>query len=163
VLGEVARDTPWADQFFRRYLEGREVVDYEALLARAGFLLRRANPGSSWLGGELEERDGAAWIAAGTLIDSSLYRVGVDRRDRIVSLDGRPLAAVAEVEAAVAARRPGDSVPLEWEQRGKRKRGLLVLAEDPRLEVVTYEKAGRAVTPAMRRLRAQWLGSRVRR
>ena len=40
TLAEVSGDTTFAAQFFARDIEGREVVDYARLLARAGFLLR---------------------------------------------------------------------------------------------------------------------------
>ena len=40
TLAEVARDTAFADEFFARYVEGRDVIDYASLLARAGLILR---------------------------------------------------------------------------------------------------------------------------
>ena len=40
TLAEVSGDAAFAADFFDRYIEGREVVDYSSLLARAGFLLR---------------------------------------------------------------------------------------------------------------------------
>ena len=45
TLAEVARDPAFASQFFARYIEGHDAVDYAALLARAGLLLRQ-RPGS---------------------------------------------------------------------------------------------------------------------
>ena len=40
TLAEVADDQTFAAEFFKRYIEGGEVVDYARLLARAGFVLR---------------------------------------------------------------------------------------------------------------------------
>ncbi|MDQ3521317.1 MAG: PDZ domain-containing protein [Gemmatimonadota bacterium] len=161
VLGEVTRDPAFANQFFHRYIEGREVVDYENLLGRAGLLLRKMNAGQPWHGAVLQDREGLVFIGTGTLIGTPMYRAGLDRGDRILSVDGKPVASSAEVQAIIAARRPGDSLPIEWEQRGETRRANLVLAEDPQLEVVTFEKAGRPVSPAMQQFRSQWLASRA--
>jgi predicted metalloprotease with PDZ domain len=40
TLADVSGDANFAAQFFARYVEGREVVDYARLLSRAGFVLR---------------------------------------------------------------------------------------------------------------------------
>jgi predicted metalloprotease with PDZ domain len=40
TLADVSGDANFAAQFFGRYIEGREVVDYARLLSRAGFVLR---------------------------------------------------------------------------------------------------------------------------
>ena len=45
ALAAVSGDAAFADDFFARYIQGHEVVDYARLLARAGFVLRPAVPG----------------------------------------------------------------------------------------------------------------------
>ena len=50
VLADVCGDRTFADDFFDRFVQGREVVDYAPLLARAGMILRRRSPGRSWIG-----------------------------------------------------------------------------------------------------------------
>ena len=37
----------------------------------------------------------------------------------------------------------------------------LTLTEDPRLELVTFEEAGQAITPEIKAFRAAWLGSKA--
>ncbi len=49
-LAEVSGDRTFADDFFDRYVEGREAADYARLLVRAGFVFRKRNPGASWIG-----------------------------------------------------------------------------------------------------------------
>jgi predicted metalloprotease with PDZ domain len=41
TLADVSGDAAFASQFFARYIEGRDVVDYAGLLSRAGLLLRQ--------------------------------------------------------------------------------------------------------------------------
>ena len=40
TLADVSGDATFATQFFARYIEGHDVVDYAGLLSRAGLLLR---------------------------------------------------------------------------------------------------------------------------
>lgn len=160
ALARVTGDRAFAEDFFRRYVAGHEVFDYETLLGHAGLLLRKANPGRASLGrAQLRYADGEAILTAGTLIGSPLYQAGLSRGDRIISIDGRKIGSAAELDEFLAARKPGDQVEIVFEQRGRLRTERLTLAEDDRLEVVTYESVGRAVTPAMRQLREGWLGS----
>ena len=49
-LAEVSGDAKFARDFFARYIEGREVADYAALLSRAGLVLRKAERGTRVVG-----------------------------------------------------------------------------------------------------------------
>jgi predicted metalloprotease with PDZ domain len=161
ALGRVTGDRAFAEDFYRRYVAGHDVVDYETLLGRAGLLLRKANPGQPTLGrANIQFTNGEARIMGPTLIGSPLYEAGLDRGDRIRSIDGRPIGSAAALDATLATKKPGDAVKIAFEQRGRERTERLVLAEDDRLEVVPYEGVGRTVTPAMREFREGWLGSK---
>ncbi|HEX7050654.1 MAG TPA: PDZ domain-containing protein, partial [Longimicrobiales bacterium] len=161
ALARVTGDAEFAETFFRRYITGHDVVDYAALLAHAGLLLRKADPDGPTLGRVgIRFGDDGAIVATPTLVDSPLYEAGVDRGDRIISLGGREIHEEADLRAALAGRAPGDVLTIEFEQRGRHRTASLALAADPRLEVVTFEAAGRQVTDAIRAFRAAWLGSK---
>ena len=162
ALVAYAGDRAFADDFFRRYVEGHEVPDYERLLAPAGVLLRKAQAGRAWIGeSAIGFEDSVAAVGSYPRTGSPLYRAGLTEGDRIVSLGGRPVASQADVAAVLAARRPGDAIPVEWEGRAGRRTATLQAVESPVLEVVTYEAAGRPVTAAMRAFRESWLGSKA--
>jgi predicted metalloprotease with PDZ domain len=165
VLGEVTRDTAFANDFFRRYVEGREAVDYGALLANAGFLLRKAQAGRPWLGAQLQTAadSGGVLVAGYPLATGSLYGAGIGQRDVIVSVDGQAVRTGDALSAVMAAHRAGDVVTVEFVQRGERKTARMTLAENPALEAVPYESAGMQVTPRMRAFREAWLSSRAGR
>lgn len=160
ALGRVTRDTAFAREFFARYIEGRDVVDYSALLARAGIRLRRANPGKAFIGGPIGFEGAGAIVTGPTIVGTPLHEAGLGRGDRIISIGGQPVMSEAELSAIIAARRPGDRLTIEFEQRGQRRASTVIAAEDPRLEVVTFEQAGERVTPAVRTFRERWLASR---
>ncbi|HVH12539.1 MAG TPA: hypothetical protein VM759_05790, partial [Longimicrobium sp.] len=161
VLGEVTRDTAFANDFFRRYVEGREAVDYGVLLANAGFLLRKSQAGRPWLGAVLATGEGGVSVNGYPLATGSLYAAGIDRGDLIVSVDGQPTPTGDAMAALLAERRAGDVVSVEFVQRGERRTARMTLVENPALEAVTYESAGMQVTPRMRAFREAWLASQV--
>jgi predicted metalloprotease with PDZ domain len=163
VLGEVTRDPAFADDFFDRYIEGREVVDYAPLLARAGFLLRQPQAQSPWLGAPLSAAEGGVRVDGYAPANASLYTAGISAGDVIVSVDGRAVADPDALWAVLDAHTAGDVVQVEWMQRGQRRTGPMTLAGSPALEVAAYEVAGMRVTPEMRAFRESWLGSRARR
>ncbi|HEX6910822.1 MAG TPA: PDZ domain-containing protein [Longimicrobium sp.] len=159
VLGRVTGDTAFADDFFRRYVEGREVVDFGALLANAGFLLRRSRAGRPVLAAQLEAAEGGVLVAGYPLVFSSFYGAGIDRGDLIMSMDGRAVSHPDSLYAILDEHAAGETVAVEFVQRGERKTVQMTLTENPSMEAVTYESAGMTVTPEMRAFRAAWLGS----
>ena len=163
ALARVTKDPAFAREFFARYIEGRDVVDYASLLARAGIRLRPAAKGRAFIGGPITFEGDSAVITGPTTIGTPLYEAGLDRGDRIVALGGRTLSSEAELADILSARKPGDRIPIEFVQRGSTRTGTVRLAEDPRLEAVTFETAGERVTPAVRAFREQWLASRAPR
>jgi predicted metalloprotease with PDZ domain len=162
-LGQVSGDTAFANDFFRRHVEGLEPLDYAALLAPAGFQLRRAHPGRPWLGIGLDDGDGGVEITA-SVVGGPTYAAGLDRGDRILSVDGQAVATADAASALFASHHPGDVVQLQVQSRGAAPRAVSVhLAEDPALQVVPNEAAGVPLTDAMRALRQAWLGSKAGR
>lgn len=162
VLGEVTRDTAFANDFFRRYIEGREVVDYQRLLAAGGFLVRPASPGQPWLGAQLAAAgDSSVIIASPTLQGSSFYNAGIDRLDRVYAVDGVATPTPDSLSAVIERRRAGETVRLNVAQRGTRRLVEVRLVENPEMQVVSYESAGMPVTDAIRAFRRGWLGSQA--
>jgi predicted metalloprotease with PDZ domain len=162
-LAKLTGDLAFANDYFARYVEGREVVDYESLLAKAGFQLRKARAGKVWLDAQLREQGGALVIGGPTLTSGPLYQAGLDRGDKILMFDGQAVAKPSDVQTTLEKHKPGDVVAIEAEQRGVKRSVQLTFTEDPQLEVVAYESINKEVTPEMKKLRAEWLGSRVAR
>jgi predicted metalloprotease with PDZ domain len=166
VLGEVAGDRAFARDFFGRYIKGRDVVDYAALLARAGFVLRRRAAGTPFLtAAQLNYQGGTgARVTSSVAFDSALYKAGVDRDDLLVSFDGVALASAEALHQVLSKHKPGDQVALRFVRRGgETVTTTVVLEEDLRMEIVPAEKAGGGtLTDEQRRFRDDWLRSRVR-
>jgi predicted metalloprotease with PDZ domain len=167
TLAESTGSKSFADEVFRRYIYGKEAMNYQELLAHAGLLLRTKHPGRVWLGASGKEpfqfSDQAAEIANGTLKDSPLYNAGLDRGDRILKWDGNSVKNQSELNAWLDRRKPGEHASLQVENRSGEKKIDLLLQQSPELEVVRYEDAGMRVTPEIMRFRNDWLSSKAAR
>lgn len=161
-LAKFTGDAAFANDYFARYIEGREVPDYESLLAKAGFQFRKARAGKLWLDTQLREQGGALTIGVPTAVNGPLYKAGLDRGDKILTFDGQAVAKPSDVQAILEKHKPGDTITIEAEQRGVKKTVQLTFTEDPAVEVVSYESLNKEVTSEMKKLRTEWLGSQVK-
>jgi predicted metalloprotease with PDZ domain len=161
VLGEVTHDSAFANDFFRRYVEGHEVVDYARLLAPAGFLLRKAQPGRGWMGASIADDSASVVVTQSAIEGGSFYRAGIDRGDRIFAADGVPTPTADSLAAVVRRHAAGETLRLDVKQRTGRHEVAVTLVENPAVEIVPYEAAGMPVTDAIREFRQSWLGSKA--
>ena len=163
VLGRFTGDGEFAETYFERYVNGRELPDYKALLESAGFLLRKAFPGEAVLGkAPLQFGGGGAAVGSYTAIGSPLYEAGIEKGDVILSIDGMRISNRQTLDSVISSHKPGDSVSVRFVTRaGIEKTSDITLAEHDRLEVVLYEDASLPVTEEMKQFRENWLGSQV--
>ena len=159
TLVEYSGNKEFADQFFAKYITGREVPDLAALLAQGGLLLRPRNPGAAWFGPVRLDIDSAGGRIDGpTLIGSPFSEAGLDRGDVILTLDSLPLTSDSVFNAIKATHKPGDVVSVTYRSRGRQSQAHASVVADDRLDVVTYEEAGMPVTEAIQKFRQGWLG-----
>ena len=163
TLGELVGDQAFADDFFRKYIQGHEVVDYESLFARVGLVWRRVAPGRPFVG-QIHIQDGGngARITAAVPFDSPAYAAGLDRDDVIVAVGDMPIKAASDFVRILGIHKPGEKITLTFERHGTRTTTMLTVGEDPRRELLPVEQTGAQPTDAQRRFREAWLGSQVR-
>jgi predicted metalloprotease with PDZ domain len=164
-LAKISGDRGFANDFFSKFVEGREVVDYGRLLGRAGLIMRKRAAGRAFVG-QVSLTPGGSSLKVNGLVpwESALYKAGVAQDDQLVSLDGTALTSMANYEEALGRHKPGDRVPLRFVRRsGETVNATLVLDEDPRVEVVPVEKTGGTLTDDQKRFRESWLNSLQKR
>jgi predicted metalloprotease with PDZ domain len=160
TLVQYSGNREFTDQFFAKYITGREAPDMAPLLAQAGLLLHPRNPDKAWFGPVRLDIDAQGGRIDGpTLIGSPMYEAGLDRGDVILTLDGQPLTSDSVFQAVKAAHKPGDVVAVSYQGRGRQSMAQITMPADSRLEVVTYEEAGMPVTEAIRQFRERWLSA----
>jgi predicted metalloprotease with PDZ domain len=162
LLAELTGNPAFANEFFDRYIEGREVADYARLLGRAGYLLRPRNPDAAYAGSlQLQTAQEGVLVIGLTPFETPAYAAGIDFGDTIVTIDGVPATLAAWNN--LSSRKPGDEVPITIRRRGGTTVDrTLKLVADPEMQVVPQEQTGTPLTPEQQAFRAAWLVSRAR-
>lgn len=176
ILGQVANDTAWANGFWTRYVDGHGLPDYNALLEPAGMLVRKSQAGTPWIGlsfgsGGFRGRGAPAAPAAtsdgytvgsSVLVGTPIYDAGLETGDRILTVDGKEVTADSVLAAAVAGHKPGEQMNITFESRAGRRETAVSIRENPAVQVLTFEDAGRTPSAAQLAFRAAWMSSKVK-
>jgi predicted metalloprotease with PDZ domain len=173
-LAKVTNNPKFAADFFNKYIYGIDKNNYEALLAKAGYVVRKAQPGKAWAGplsgAGRRGRSGQArtsgtdgiGIVASTLVGTPVYKAGLDAGDVILKADGKELKSEQEFTDLVASKNIGDKVVVDYKNRTGAHQATITLEENPYLEIVTFEKAGKQLTKEQQDFRDAWLTSKVK-
>jgi predicted metalloprotease with PDZ domain len=164
TLVEVTDSSEFAEEFFNKYIRGGQQVDLKPLLSNAGFVLQKAHPGEAVIsfGGTLIDYEGgAATISGNTQVGSPLYKAGLNVGDEIISIGNRTINNARDMNQLLAGQNPGDALSIQYRSLGVEFDTTITLAENPQLELLTYEQAGKEMTDSMTDFRASWLGSKA--
>jgi predicted metalloprotease with PDZ domain len=161
-LAEVSGDRTFADAFFDKYIEGREVPDYARLFERAGVLLRKRHAGAAWSGLEAAmSREDPKTIGSLVAWGTPAFEAGLDQGDTITSLNGTPFSG--GIGQAIAKYKPGDKLVVEFKRpTGAPGKVTMTLRENPELEAVPVESSGGTLSDDQKTFREAWLGSKLR-
>ena len=162
TLSELTKNQVFAKDFFSKYVYGTDKNDYAKLLLNAGFVLRKASPGKAYAGfGRLNVVNGKV-VLPQTLIGSPAYLAGLDVGNVILTMGGKTIKDISEIDAITTAHQPGDTISITYLYRGEQKTTQLTFSENPALEIMAIEKTGGILTPAMQQFRDHWLNTQVK-
>jgi predicted metalloprotease with PDZ domain len=163
TLAAVVDSRSFAGEFFERYVNGPELVEYGMLLRRMGLIWRPAHPGRAWMGDlPLAAADRGAYVTEAAPMGTPAYDAGFGEGDVIVALGGSTIAGAGDVARIVGAAKPGDRLAATFLRHGKPRQATIALRQHPARELVTREQAGETPTAEERRMRAAWLGPRAK-
>ncbi len=162
VLAGLTKDPDFAGKFFQDYITGLNPIDYKSLLAKAGLLVTAENPGKAFAGRiRWTVEDGSISVRSATHRGSPAYDAGLDRGDKILSLDGSHVTSIAEFDSIVDAQEIGTEIALRYFSRGDTVDTTITLTADPTLVVVPFEHHEMAISTDIKSLRQEWLGSQA--
>ena len=157
VLGEIAQSDAFAEDFFSSYIDGRDIVDYEALFRLAGIAVQQVNPTDVSL--DVNVFGSGLRVARMTRYGSSLYVAGINKGVVMVSVDGRQVVSPGDFLWLMEDKRPGDRLGIEFRRNGTLRRTTLEADADQRIRMVAFEVLGEPVSTAQHLFRQNWLGS----
>jgi predicted metalloprotease with PDZ domain len=160
VLGKLTNEA-FAEDFFRKYVEGLEKNDYAKLLANAGLELRKAFPGKASLGPirlTLNASSAKNRVANATVKGTAIYEAGIDIGDYLLKIGDNDLKGNVNLDQIISQYKPGQAIPVTFEHKGIVKSSTLKIQEDNTLTVVPMENA----TAKQIQFRNNWLSSKIK-
>lgn len=162
TLARTTGDAVFAADFFQRYVYSSELPDYARLLANAGLFLQLDSPDQASVGTvELNFADNKATLESSTLAGSPLYVAGLERGDHILKVGRYNMRSEEGWERLLQRVAVGDTLPIEYEQRGVVRSSELTFVVDPALRVVSNESVERPLSAQAKTFREKWLGSQI--
>ena len=176
-LAKVTNNPKFAADFFNKYIYGIDKNNYEALLAKAGYVVRKAQPGKAWAGplsgagrrgrsgqARTSGTEGVPIVNQRTLVRASPIYTSqrLDAGDVILKADGKELKSEQDFDNLVASKNIGDKIVINYKSRTGNHEATVSLEENPYLEVVTFEKAGKQLNKEQQDFRNAWLSSKVK-
>ena len=91
-----------------------------------------------------------------------IYKAGLDVGDIILKADGKDVKDAQAFNDIVAGKKIGDKIAVNYRNRTNNYKTTVTLEENPTLEVVTFEKAGKNITKEQTDFRNNWLSTKVK-
>jgi predicted metalloprotease with PDZ domain len=167
-------DAKFAADFFAKYVNGHEQIDYASLLAKAGYDLKKNNAGMPNMGifnGNGFNRRGRNNTAAedkpliidrNTTRGTAAYEAGLDINDEVLKLDDTEVSKTTDVTNFLKSKKVGDAVVVTYKHRNIVRKTTLVLQEQAEVVLVPFETSGKTVTADMQKIRDSWFKSKVK-
>lgn len=160
-LSKLTGDPAFANEFFRRYVAGREVPNFSELVKPAGLVLRQEPTIKPLLGASMDN-DAKGVFINWTSATGSAYGAGLSSGDIVVSVDGEAASSIDALNGIIGKHQVGDVLQLEVLQKENLRATVpMTLKGLPGLKLATFESAGIPVTEAIRTFRKSWLGTKV--
>ncbi len=142
---------------FRRYISRKDPIPYEAYFAYAGIAVeKKLDPAKPFAGFALTKQENGTITIRNVIPGSPAESAGLDKDDIIVALDGRAVSPSDDVEALLAAYKPGATVRVMVQRLGQMRELPVMLASNP---YYTYTlKPVEHPTPPQRAIYNSWLG-----
>jgi predicted metalloprotease with PDZ domain len=159
ALASLTGDARFAREFFGRFVRGREVPDFESLFRAMGVDFGPSASGAPDLTAARTSFGTEGMTLEGpTLFGDPLHSAGLDRWDRVRTVDGRVPSSRAALRR-ILARAAGATVRLEVEGRGARWETEATVDRRPVFRTV----ADPGADPEARARRAAWVAPRAGR
>lgn len=156
-------DASFAADFFRRYINGHESIDYAGLLQKAGYQLKKMSESRAFLGINTRSNErGHLVIASNTVKGTPAYEAGLDVNDEILKLDDTPVKSSNELNAYLQPKKPGDSIVIHYRHRNTEKSAVVLLQPQGNWSALPFEQDGKTVSDDMKKIRGSWFSSQVK-
>jgi len=162
-------DAKFAAEFFDKYVNGHEQIDYPSLFAKAGYDIKKTNEGKPAMGifgGGFGGRGAAPSdkliIDRNTIKGTAAYEAGLDINDEVLKLDDTEVKNPGDVNDFLKPKKPGDAIVVTYKHRGEEKKTTMILKEQTAVSLIPFETSGKTITDDMKKIRDSWFTSKVK-
>ena len=131
------------DEFFAKYVRGREEIDYAGIFKPLGIDVQISKPNEkkAYLGANLAEENGRLTVRS-VPADTPAYQQGLNYGDQIVAIDGNR-ATLSFLQSYISELSPGDKVKLTLFRFDQLREMTITLGGDTRgvYKFVPFENA----------------------
>ena len=156
-------DVEFAEEFFSKYINGHEPINYASLLEKLGYNLKNNNEGKPAIGINTRINDqGKFVITSNTTKGTAAYEAGLDINDELIKLDETPVKNTSDLSSYIQNKKPGDAILVTYKHRNIEKQTKLVLKEQVANSIILFENYGKPITEEMKKIRASWFTSQIK-
>lgn len=142
----------FGDYFFSNYIYKSAMPNYEPLFKKVGVILRQDSK-KVYLG--ISTSNGV--VRNNAQIGSPAYKAGINSGDKIIAIDSNVVSGRNSVNSILNNYKIGDEVTIQYSRYNALKKVKVTLIKDPRYTIMSFEKAGKEVSPEVLQNRKDWL------
>lgn len=157
TLGEYLGDKKFANRFFSQYIVGKEIPNYAELVKPAGLMITHPRKEEAYIGNfQITFKDGVGTVGSQMKVNLPIYQSGLERNDKIISLNGTAIKSEEDWRAAVATLEIGVQAEVTYISNGATITGHVTPISDPTIQLSRIP--AEAATPAQKAFLSAWLG-----
>ena len=145
----------FARSYFQNYIYNSKMPDYENLFATVGLQIKRASK-NAFFGTSVRNNDDGFFVSSNPQKHTPAYKAGLDRGDKIISVNGTPLNSDITWKEELEKYSLGDTLELEIERYGNKLQKTVILEADPEYIISIDENAPQKAV----RTREEWLSAK---
>ncbi len=130
ILGDLT-NKKFASAFFKNQINGSELPNFALLFEEFGIKQSIQSPDSPYFGNPKLNNYGK--IMSKILRGTALYEAGIEKGDKLISIDDRELDTTGDLNRIINSLEVGKTYPVIYEQLGIRKEGTFTTTQDPRI------------------------------
>jgi len=143
----------FATNFFEKYIYDSQMPDYGSLLSKVGVHFGKVNPDKASLGTNISVENGIGTLRSNAIKGSPIYNAGIEATDEIISIAGKSLSRVKDVDEILKNHKPGDTIEITFRRWGELNSVKVALVND-----LTYQTGIVSnINERIRDKRSDWL------
>jgi len=151
-------NSEFSNDFFQKYIYDSQMPDYEFLLSSVGIVFSNNNGQITSIGANITAIDNKWLISSNPLKESSSYKAGLSKGDKIISIDGKLTNNRVKPDDFLATYQAGDQIEVVFNRFGQNKKTKMTIEKNLSYKTFLEENPEKHV----RKRRDNWLSKQAK-